>query len=94
MIIPLGNPATRGSWWSFTVGKEEPRRKFAIMTCPTCGIEASLSGHEVTAAGVVTPSVQCPMDCGFHQSGVVLQGWNPDPSIDQKVELPPFQSAT
>jgi len=44
--------------------------------CPTCGVKAYLTDHEVDASGKVTPSVECPLECGFHEH-VVLEGWKP-----------------
>lgn len=45
----------------------------AIVGCPDCGMTAMLD-HEVSASGVVTPSLQCPAQCGFHAM-VVLDSW-------------------
>ncbi len=41
--------------------------------CPGCGVTMRLD-HEVDAAGVISPSLDCPL-CSYHESGVVLDGW-------------------
>lgn len=49
------------------------------MICPGCGEEYRLD-HDISAEGVVSPSLECPSqnDCGFHDT-VVLLGWNAGP---------------
>jgi len=44
------------------------------VTCPRCARTASLQ-HAVSAEGVVFPSLECPMECGFHEN-VVLREWD------------------
>ncbi len=48
----------------------------ARVTCPWCGVKATLEDHEIVDDGIVTPSVDCPnIDCDFHWI-VALEGWN------------------
>jgi len=61
--------------------------KTAWFWCPRCGLMGSLAGHEIDAQGNVTPSVLCgyngyivngvSQECGFHESGIRLEGWTP-----------------
>lgn len=44
-----------------------------VLTCPTCKRMAALD-HEINQEGVVSPSVECPYDCGFHDH-IKLVGW-------------------
>lgn len=46
----------------------------ATFTCPKCGTYGDLVDHEIRGDGVVTPSVICPTNCGFHDN-IVLEGW-------------------
>ena len=46
----------------------------ARLCCPKCHYQAVLD-HEIDAEGRVTPSVECPDGCGYHETGVVLEGW-------------------
>lgn len=46
----------------------------AHMSCPACGKVASLSGHHISSTGVVTPSLVCFYNCGFHDY-VQLEDW-------------------
>jgi len=56
-------------------GKLPNGRRTAIVTCPVCGLQASLSGHQIADNGVVTPSLVCPRErCSFHDY-VTLIGW-------------------
>ena len=50
-------------------------KRTANVSCPECGITASLSRHTIAADGKVTPSLVCPYGgCSFHDH-VVLEGW-------------------
>jgi hypothetical protein len=65
--------STPGQWRSSYI--KDLKRRSAMVSCPTCGKTASLSGHEIADDGVVTPSVVCPYDkCKFHEH-VTLGGW-------------------
>lgn len=47
----------------------------AWLYCPLCGRRMALGArHTVRPDGVITPSVVCPYDCGFHDF-VQLEGW-------------------
>lgn len=55
-------------------------KRTALMSCPTCGGTASLSGHKIDGNGRVYPSVLCPFyGCKFHEH-VILNGWTPEVS--------------
>lgn len=55
-------------YWKSSVGE------MVTLVCPDCGKGYDLD-HDVSASGVVTPSVDCPTDaCSFHDS-VTLVGW-------------------
>lgn len=49
-------------------------RRTALLSCPRCGEVFSLTGHRISEAGVVHPSVVCPFGCGFHDL-LDLKGW-------------------
>jgi hypothetical protein len=54
-------------------------RAIALVKCPGCGIESTLSAntHTVATDGTVTPSYVCPhTPCTFHE-WVKLDGWRP-----------------
>ena len=71
-VIPRGEWDVRGTWKG--VRKESGERS-AILTCPDCGLVASLTDHGIAPDGVVTPSVICPQDgCAFHE-WIRLDGW-------------------
>jgi hypothetical protein len=45
-----------------------------VLSCPNCGRVGYLD-HTVTILGdaiTITPSIECPYDCGFHE---VVTGW-------------------
>lgn len=45
-----------------------------FVKCPGCGQEYRLE-HDVSAEGVISPSLECPSDdCTFHDT-VILVGW-------------------
>lgn len=49
--------------------------QYIFVVCPGCGSEYRLE-HDISADGVVHPSVECPDgDCDFHDT-VILVGWN------------------
>jgi len=39
------------------------------------GHVATLSNHHIGSDGTVTPSVQCPQGCGFHEENLRLESW-------------------
>lgn len=72
----------RGSW----AISGEPGFWIVVLRCPSCGWLSTLqhlthpqhaqSRHQVTAEGVVAPSIVCPNKaCSFHAWGV-LHGWD------------------
>lgn len=48
----------------------------ASIRCPECKCIATLLAHEIAEDGTVSPSVQCPWTCNFHEM-VKLEGWPP-----------------
>ena len=70
-------PLIPGRWRPVLRQGEKPGDPMEVIkfACPSCGIEADLSDHEVDANGLVSPSVLCPAECGFHAS-VTLKGWD------------------
>ena len=74
MILKQGEPFEGKGLWK---GATRDGKRTANVSCPTCGKTASLSGHDIDAAGKVTPSLVCPYnDCTFHEH-VELEGWTP-----------------
>lgn len=63
----------RGEW----VGSVVEQKRTARVGCPNCGVIGTLN-HEIDDEGRVTPSVGCPEDCGYHETGVILEGWSMD----------------
>lgn len=54
-------------------------RRTASVSCPRCGHVASLSQHDISHEGVVTPSLVCPFSgCDFHDE-ITLDGWTSTP---------------
>ena len=41
-----------------------------------CGHRGSLELHTIFPTGLVFPSVVCSTDCGFHESGLVLEAYS------------------
>jgi hypothetical protein len=66
-MIEIPKGTGKGTWRPVRGGGS------ARLTCPGCGYDAELN-HEIGADGTVTPSVECPMGCGFHDS-VKLKDW-------------------
>lgn len=67
----------RGHWTR--VEETVPGRSNVFVCCPVCGLVAGLP-HAIDAAGVVSPSLQCPYDhegarCPMHLMPVTLEGW-------------------
>jgi hypothetical protein len=68
-----------GEWWP--LGTDAGLS--AVVACPDCGREATLTGHAIASDGAVSPSLVCPYDgsaphlhpaCRFH-AYVVLVDW-------------------
>lgn len=64
----------KGEWFPVT----SDGRLTARVGCPGCGQVATLD-HDILADGTITPSVMCPVDCGFHESGRLLE-WTAPPT--------------
>ncbi len=64
--------ASPGTW----KGAATETKRSAMVTCPGCGREMSLTGHYIFYDGKVTPSLVCPFDCGFHD-WITLENWKP-----------------
>lgn len=72
VALPLSPEPLEGGSWRRWAGS---RGAFGVLlTCPGCGYEAFLD-HDVAPDGSVSPSVVCPMDCGFHDF-VRLEDWD------------------
>jgi predicted RNA-binding Zn-ribbon protein involved in translation (DUF1610 family) len=50
-------------------------KQTALMACPECGKVFSLRDHQIDPNGVVSPSVVCAANCGFHDF-VRLLNWS------------------
>lgn len=49
--------------------------EYIFVTCPGCGKEYRLD-HDISAQGIISPSLECPgPDCTFHNT-VILVGWS------------------
>lgn len=72
-----------GAWTSWRLNPEgpEPKRQLVLVSCPTCGQVAQLQ-HEIALDGLVSPSVQCPARCGFHEN-VRLKDWTDPQTVPQ-----------
>ena len=57
----------RGEWFPVTA----EGRLTARVACPECGQVATLD-HDILADGTVTPSLDCPVACGLHEDGRLL----------------------
>lgn len=77
IILPKGE---RNQNWNLPKGtwkrvKKSDGNFSAMIACPECGQEGSISNHAITPDGTVTPSVVCGYDkCTFHDY-VKLDGW-------------------
>lgn len=63
-----------GEWFPVT----SEGRLTARVACPDCGQVATLD-HDILADGTITPSLDCPVGCGFHEQGRLLE-WVPPPT--------------
>lgn len=76
-IDPTTHQGPRPSpcWWPVMLIRPDRGRQLSgvVLRC-ACGNQAQLA-HNVDEAGVVSPSVECPGDCGFHEQ-VTLEGWD------------------
>jgi hypothetical protein len=68
--------AFRDRWTPVNSVHQGAGKKTAFFWCPDCGALGNLVGHDIAADGTVTPSVLLP-DCGFHETGIRLVGWEP-----------------
>jgi uncharacterized Zn finger protein len=66
-MIEIPKGSGRGTWRSVRAGSS------VRLTCPACGFDAELD-HEIARDGTVTPSVECPNSCGFHEH-IKLKDW-------------------
>lgn len=55
-------------------GRWRPLGKKAMLSCPSCGKELTLTPYTIGDGGIVSPSVVCPHGCGFHEY-VMLEAW-------------------
>lgn len=46
------------------------------VACGGCGARGMLSDHAIADDGTVSPSLVCPVECGWHVSGRLV-GWTP-----------------
>lgn len=66
------DPLQVGGWWPL---QDSERGRSAVVRCPVCKECATLTAHEISEDGIVSPSLQCPHnDCTFHEF-VRLEGW-------------------
>lgn len=42
------------------------RKQTVALQCPTCSKAFCLANHTIDNSGIVSPSVVCPFECGFH----------------------------
>ncbi len=63
------NKKTDGSWRTW----DHNGKNRVLISCPGCGTEAGID-HDVADDGIMTPSLVCPNNCGFHEH-VKLVGW-------------------
>ena len=74
-----------GEWFRLPPGhwtqtSSIPGRTNVFVCCPVCHLVAGLP-HAIDAAGVVSPSLQCPYTgdggklCSMHLMPVTLEGW-------------------
>lgn len=87
--LPKGDWGLRGTWHEAVFKEVSTDRviRIPLVCCPTCGQEMSLSGHMTQPDGTVSPSVVCPLRCGFHDF-VQLFGWG-DSASQPTAEPPP-----
>lgn len=72
LSIPFDQDLSPKTW----KGAQTPTGRTALLKCSN-GHIASLSNHEISTDGVVTPSVVCPHEgCNFHEM-VTLEDWKP-----------------
>lgn len=67
MAVELPHGVAKGHWHRYV--------NSVWIRCPKCSYAAALD-HEIAADGTVTPSVECPSGCGFHDA-VKLADWVP-----------------
>ena len=91
MNIPMGDWEVKGTWHG---GLDHEGSVVAILCCPNCGQDISLSGHTIHPDGTVDPSVvHAPQfkevihECGFHDL-LRLLDWTGDPLKPMKRKAP------
>lgn len=70
---PNFNHTTPASWSYVILGLNGPSS--AMIVCPNCHIMGTISDHNISEDGTVTPSVICP-ECDFHDMIKLLE-WKP-----------------
>lgn len=66
--LPHDPKQGEGCWWI------DPGAVVSIViSCPTCGARGVLD-HGIDENGIVSPSVVCPSECGFHRD-IRLSNW-------------------
>lgn len=56
--------------------KKTDGKRTAIIVCPLCKKQVSLSGHTIKSDGHVSPSLVCPHnECNFHDY-IKLDNWS------------------
>lgn len=71
LIVEIKKAKIEDSWLIekgvYRIGTTDGK-KTATMSCPNCGVSASLSHHDIDEKGNVSPSVVCPNEsCSFHE---------------------------
>ncbi len=85
--LTFGNPSEAKGVWNYSFGQVLN----AVISCTDCGAIGTLD-HTISSEGLVTPSVVCPRDCGYHEVGVILSGWDPNKKRDTvELDLTPFR---
>lgn len=46
------------------------------VACAECGVRGSLEDHRIAPDGTITPSLVCPVECGWHVFARLV-GWTP-----------------
>lgn len=72
--LPRGRVEEASGVWR--PGWIDGQGRTALVSCGLCGRTLSLSEHEISPEGIVTPSVVCPFACGWHEM-LTLVGWEP-----------------
>jgi len=73
-IEDLADPNDRG--W-ILIQNSDTKQREVYLRCPVCGALRAMTDHQISAAGVVHPSILCA-DCGYHVFGR-LADWESAP---------------